>query len=271
MLPSPVATTPGCTTIDNLGSVSDPVFSKAGAAKDLNPATSSFSCDITFNPPCTSSVEDWMRQIFVELRAIKLSQEEAHKETKDQLSQLNTHLTHLSARLSLVEKRVSDLEDLGNQSGSTIPQIQSELEELQMKLEDLENRSQCLNLRFTGIPEAAKIVSDLIRNTILPETAKTDLDLSIMRAHWVLFVRLINPKYLCNILVHFGDSKIKEQILSQTIKKRIFKSGDLFSFRVFSDMSASAAKRRCDFVGLIDDFKQLGAPAGIVQLAKLKV
>ncbi|KAJ1152166.1 hypothetical protein NDU88_004943 [Pleurodeles waltl] len=57
-----------------------------------------------------------MGQIPVELRAIKLSQEEAPKETKDQLSQLNTHLIHLSTRVSQVEQRISDLEDVENEA-----------------------------------------------------------------------------------------------------------------------------------------------------------
>ncbi|KAJ1140318.1 hypothetical protein NDU88_006675 [Pleurodeles waltl] len=42
-----------------------------------------------------------------------------------------------------------------------------------------------------------------------------------------------------------------------------------FSFRMFSDMSIAAVHRRRKFVGLIDDFERCGAPAGIVQLAKL--
>ncbi|KAJ1105377.1 hypothetical protein NDU88_002783 [Pleurodeles waltl] len=36
-------------------------------------------------------------------------------------------------------------------------------------------------------------------------------------------------------------------------------------------MSVAAAHQRRKFVGLIDDFKRLGAPASIVQFAKLKV
>ncbi|KAJ1202467.1 hypothetical protein NDU88_006267 [Pleurodeles waltl] len=134
MLPTSTAAIPDGAMIDNYGRVSDPTPLKSGDAKDPNLTTSSSSSAITFNPPCTNSMEDWMRQIREELRAIKLSQEEAHKETKDQISQLNTSLTHLSPKLSLVDQRVSDLEDSGHQSGLTIPRIQTELEELQMKL-----------------------------------------------------------------------------------------------------------------------------------------
>ncbi|KAJ1189038.1 hypothetical protein NDU88_005790 [Pleurodeles waltl] len=210
--------------------------------------------------------------------SIKLSQEVAHKETKDQLSQLNTHLTRLSTRLTQVEQRVSDFEDAGSQAESTIPQIQSELEDLQFKLDEMENRSRRSNLRFVRVPEEmeeassiTKVVSDLICNCILPESAKTVADLSIMRAHRVPFTRSANLKHTHTILVNFGDYRIKEQILSQAIKKKNFKSGDTFSFHVFSDMSIIAAHQRREFVTLIDDFKGLGAPAGIVQLSKHKV
>ncbi|KAJ1088490.1 hypothetical protein NDU88_001647 [Pleurodeles waltl] len=116
-----------------------------------------------------------------------------------------------------------------------------------------------------------KVVSDLICKCILPDKAKTEADISIMRVHRVPFTRSINSKYPRTILVHFGNYRIKEQILSQAITKRNFESGDAFSFRVLSDMSVAADHRRPKFVGLIDDFKVLGAPASIVQLAKLKV
>ncbi|KAJ1165683.1 hypothetical protein NDU88_006100 [Pleurodeles waltl] len=81
MLPTCTATIPGSAMIDNYGLVSDLIPSKGGAAKDPNRAISSSSSAITLNPPCTNSIEDWMRQILEELQAIKLSQEEAHKET----------------------------------------------------------------------------------------------------------------------------------------------------------------------------------------------
>ncbi|KAJ1144585.1 hypothetical protein NDU88_010883 [Pleurodeles waltl] len=55
------------------------------------------------------------------------------------------------------------------------------------------------------------------------------------------------------------ESQIKEQILSQAIKAKVFKTTNNFSFHVFPDMSISAAQRRCEFVSLIDDFKKLGA------------
>ncbi|KAJ1117888.1 hypothetical protein NDU88_006084 [Pleurodeles waltl] len=46
---------------------------------------------------------------------------------------------------------------------------------------------------------------------------------------------------------------------------------DYFSFHIFSDMSTTAAHRQRKSISLIDDFKKYGAPAGIVQLAKLKI
>ncbi|KAJ1209700.1 hypothetical protein NDU88_005073 [Pleurodeles waltl] len=52
--------------------------------------------------------------------------------------------------------------------------------------------------------------------------------------------------------------RIKEQILSKAIKLRNFKSGDSFSFRMFSDMSIAAAHRCRKFVGIIDDFMRRG-------------
>ncbi|KAJ1179723.1 hypothetical protein NDU88_004957 [Pleurodeles waltl] len=53
----------------------------------------------------TATMEELMGQILVELRAIKILQEETRRETKEQLSQLNTHLTLLSMRVSQVEQR----------------------------------------------------------------------------------------------------------------------------------------------------------------------
>ncbi|KAJ1103579.1 hypothetical protein NDU88_001000 [Pleurodeles waltl] len=222
----------------------------------------------------TATIEELMGQIF---ELLKLSQEETRRETKDQLNQLNTHLTLLSTQVSQVEQRVSDLEDVENQVETSTSQIQSELEDLQIKLDEMENRSRRSNLRFVGVPEeiekassVTKAVSELICKTILLDRAETG-DLSIMRAHRVPFIRPANSKYSRTILVNFGDYRIKEQILSQARKAREFKMDDSFSFCVFSDMSVTAAHRRCEFVGLIDNFKRLGAPVGIAQLAKLKV
>ncbi|KAJ1151105.1 hypothetical protein NDU88_003892 [Pleurodeles waltl] len=116
-----------------------------------------------------------------------------------------------------------------------------------------------------------KVVSELIGKIILPDRANPEGDLPIMRVHRVPFVRPVNSKYPRTILVHFGDFRIKEHILYQARKTCEFKLDDGSRFRVFSDMSVAAAHRRREFVGIIDDFKRLGAPAGIVQLAKLKV
>ncbi|KAJ1123266.1 hypothetical protein NDU88_001739 [Pleurodeles waltl] len=181
-------------------------------------------------------------------------------------------------RVSQVEQRVSDLEDAEKQVESTTSWTQSELKDRQLKLDEMENRSRRSKLRFVGFPEEIEaaspvttVVSELIYNCILPDRAKTEGDLSIMRAHRVPFTRPANSKYPRTVLVNFGDCKIKEQILSQAIKLRNFKSGDSFSFRMFLDMPIAAAHWRRKFVGLIDDFKSLGAPAGIVQLVKLNV
>ncbi|KAJ1197153.1 hypothetical protein NDU88_001015 [Pleurodeles waltl] len=93
-------------------------------------------------------MEGTMGQILEELRAIEVSQEEARKETKDQLSQVNVHLIHLSTRVSQAEQRISGLEDPKKQQESATSQIQLELEELQFELEEMENRSRHSNLRF---------------------------------------------------------------------------------------------------------------------------
>ncbi|KAJ1139398.1 hypothetical protein NDU88_005771 [Pleurodeles waltl] len=211
-------------------------------------------------------MEELMGQILVELRAIKILQEETRRETKEQLSQLNTHLTLLSTRVSQVEKRVSDLEDTSNQVETATSQVQYELEDLQNKLEELENRSRFSNLRFVGVPEemeagssVTKVVSELISKIVLPDRLNPEGDLSIMRAHRVPFVRPTNAKYPRTLLVNFGDFRRKEQILSQARKAREFKLDDGSRFHVFSDMSVAAAHRRREFVGLIDDFKKLGA------------
>ncbi|KAJ1119433.1 hypothetical protein NDU88_007619 [Pleurodeles waltl] len=86
----------------------------------------------------TATMEELMGQILVELRAIKVSQEETRRETKDQLNQLNTHLTLLSTRVSQVEQRVSDLEDTKNQMEKTTSRVQSKVEDLQIKLDEME-------------------------------------------------------------------------------------------------------------------------------------
>ncbi|KAJ1098449.1 hypothetical protein NDU88_003560 [Pleurodeles waltl] len=126
----------------------------------------------------TATMEELMGQILVELRAIKVSQEETHKETKEQLNQLNTHLTLLSTRVSQVEQRVSDLEDTNNQVATRTSRVQSELEDLQNKLDKMENRSRRSNLRFVGVLEemkagssVTKVVSELIGKIILPDRA----------------------------------------------------------------------------------------------------
>ncbi|KAJ1142096.1 hypothetical protein NDU88_008423 [Pleurodeles waltl] len=219
----------------------------------------------------TSTMEELMGQILAELRANKLSQEETHRKTKDQLTQLNTHLTLLSSRVSQVEQRVSDLEDVEKQAESATSRIQSELEDLQLKLDEVENRSRCSNLRCVVVPEeteaassVAKVVSELIYKAVLPDRNKMEGDRSIMRAHRVPFTRPANAKYPLTNLVNFGDYRIKERILFQARKVREFKYDDSFTFCVFSDMSVAAAHQRRKFVGLIDDFKRLGAPAGIV-------
>ncbi|KAJ1207337.1 hypothetical protein NDU88_002728 [Pleurodeles waltl] len=150
----------------------------------------------------SSTLEELMGQILVALRAVKLSQEETRRETKDQLSQLNTHLTHLSSRVSQMEQRVSNLEDDEHRTKSTTSRIQSELEDLQLKLDEAENRSRRSNLRFVGIPEGTEaassvtnVISELIYKVILPDKDRAGGDLSIMRAHKVPFTRTVNSKY----------------------------------------------------------------------------
>ncbi|KAJ1194537.1 hypothetical protein NDU88_003825 [Pleurodeles waltl] len=245
--------------------VSDSISSNANilpqipcsSSSTLVPASS--VCRVTDIP----LMEKLMGQILEELLAIKLSQEEARRETKDKVSQLNTHLTHLSTQASQGEQRVSDLEYAEKQLESVSSQIQWELEELQLKLDKMENRCRRSNLRIVGVPEeiesassVTKVVSDLIYKCIFPEKARTEEHLSFMRAHRVPFTRPANSKYPRTILVNFGDFRIKEQILSQAIKMRNFPSGDSFSFRVFSDVSLLGVYRCRKFVGLIDFFKR---------------
>ncbi|KAJ1124467.1 hypothetical protein NDU88_002928 [Pleurodeles waltl] len=172
-----------------------------------------------------ATMEELMARILVELRAIKLSQEETRRETKDQLNQINTHLTLLSTRVLQVEQRVSDIEDAENQVETSTSRIQSELEDLQTKLDEMENKSQRSNLRFVGVPEESdaassvtKVGSELICKAILLDRAKTEGDLSIMRAHRVPFMCPANSKYPRTILVNFGEFRIKEQIIFQARK-----------------------------------------------------
>ncbi|KAJ1170356.1 hypothetical protein NDU88_002233 [Pleurodeles waltl] len=166
-------------------------------------------------------MEGMLSQILEELRAIKVSQVEACKETNKHFNQLNANLIHLSTQVSQAEQRISDLEDAKKQQKSATSQIQSELEEQQFKLNELENRSQCLNLRFIGVPQemeasssVTKVISDLIYKCILLDKAVAEDDPSIMWAHRVLPMHAANSKYPRTILVNFGDYRIKEQILS---------------------------------------------------------
>ncbi|KAJ1203731.1 hypothetical protein NDU88_007512 [Pleurodeles waltl] len=145
-LASPIspATTTANAVVDNYGPTPDLVLPIVEAGRDSIPnihSSSPSSRTSTFKPSLNRSTEEWIGQILEGLWAIKQSQEAAHKEAKDQLSQLNTHFTHLSTRLTQVKQTVSNLEDLGSQSELTIQRIQSELEELQIKLDELENRS----------------------------------------------------------------------------------------------------------------------------------
>ncbi|KAJ1177099.1 hypothetical protein NDU88_002361 [Pleurodeles waltl] len=269
-----------------------PIDAAAGVSSILNPTSENLATNILLSIPSslqsplitgntegtTNIMEELMGQILVELRAIKILQEETRRETKEQLNQLNTHLILLLTTVSQVEQSVSDLEDTNNQVETTTSRVQSKLEDLQNKLDEIENRSQRSNLRLVGVPEemevgtsVAKVVSELIGKIVLPDRRNPEGDLSIMRAHRGPFVRPANSKYTCTILVNFGDFRIKEQILSQARKACEFKLDNGSRFRVFPDMSVAAAHRCREFIGLIDDLKKLGAPAGIVQLAKLKV
>ncbi|KAJ1122796.1 hypothetical protein NDU88_001269 [Pleurodeles waltl] len=182
---------------------------------------------------------------------------------------------------AFVEQRVSDLEDVQTLYSTTMDKMQAELQELQRKLGDYENRSRRSNLRFIGIPEeleatssVTKVISDLIYKCVLPEKATgitANVVLSIMRAHRVSVTRIPSAKYPQTILVNSGDYRIKDQVLLQAIRAKVFNTTDNFSFRAFSDMSATAVCRRREFISLIDEFKKYGAPEGIVQLAKLKI
>ncbi|KAJ1160516.1 hypothetical protein NDU88_001018 [Pleurodeles waltl] len=116
-----------------------------------------------------SSMEGMLSHTLEELRAMKVSQKEAHRKTNEQLSQLNANLIHLSIWVSQAEQRISDLEDVQNRQESVTSQIQTELQELQFKLDEVENRPQHYNLRFIGVPEeiegsstVTKVISDLI-------------------------------------------------------------------------------------------------------------
>ncbi|KAJ1158953.1 hypothetical protein NDU88_011625 [Pleurodeles waltl] len=116
-------------------------------------------------------MEELMGQTLVELRAIKVFQEETRRETKEQLDHLNTHLTLLSTRVSQVEQRVLDLEDNNNQVEATTSRVQSELEDLQNKVDEMENRSRRSNLRFVGVPEERNATPAGV--SLIPLSAKT--------------------------------------------------------------------------------------------------
>ncbi|KAJ1204157.1 hypothetical protein NDU88_007938 [Pleurodeles waltl] len=213
-----------------------------------------------------------------EIRVLKVSQDEANRKINDQLDQINSTISHLKQRISEAEQRVSDLEDIQTRQESVMAQSQLELGELRQKLDDIESRTRRSKLRFIGIPEdleatssVTEVVSDLIYKYILLEKADSRTDLSIFRAHKVPFTKPSSFKYPRTVTVNFGDTRIKEQVLSQAMRVKTFKTAEKYIFKVFSDMSSVAARWCCEFVGLIDHFKKAGAPTGIAQLANLKV
>lgn len=63
---------------------------------------------------------------------------------------------------------------------------------------------------------------------------------------------------------------MRENILTRAIEKKTITTQAVQQFKIFSDMTALASKRR-EFVRLIDSFKAKGGQATIVQQSKLKV
>ncbi|KAJ1202294.1 hypothetical protein NDU88_006094 [Pleurodeles waltl] len=136
------------------------------------------------NPP----VEDMLNHILKKLPDLKISQEEAHIRTNEQLAQINASMLHLSSHLFQAEQRVSDLEDAKSKRETGTSQIQVELEEIQLKRDKAENRSRRPNLTFVRIPEdyeatstVTKVISDLIYRHILPDRATASAGLTIIR------------------------------------------------------------------------------------------
>ncbi|KAJ1179031.1 hypothetical protein NDU88_004270 [Pleurodeles waltl] len=202
----------------------------------------------------------------------------ANRKTEAQLGLTIINLQQLNTRVKEVEQWVSNLEDGGLHMESSIRKYQAELANLQIWVDDAENRSRPSNLRFTRIPEGRenghtviKLFSDLIIQYVLTEAADSKTDLTITRAHRVPTVQPPSAKYLQTIVVNFGDYCIKERILSLAIKSRAYSTPGDYSFKIFSDMSALAARRHREFKELIPDFQIVGEPAHLVQQSKLKV
>ncbi|KAJ1116093.1 hypothetical protein NDU88_004312 [Pleurodeles waltl] len=177
-----------------------------------------------------------------------------------------------------IEQRVSDLEDVRVTVQPSLAKCQADLLDLQIRLDDAENRSRRSNLRFTGVPEGREngqtvtdLVTGLIQRYVLLEPTDKHSDITIMLAHRVPAVQPPNSKYPRTILVNFGDFRIKEQILQQAIKTKIFQIPGDYAFKIFSDMSVAVAHRRRELKGMNPAFQKAGAQSGLVQQSKLKV
>ncbi|KAJ1215804.1 hypothetical protein NDU88_003411 [Pleurodeles waltl] len=209
---------------------------------------------------------------------IKLTREDASKSTNEQLSLLNTNLQSLNKRVTPVEQRVSDLEDFKSKTDSDVSKLQTELVDLQLKLDDLENRSCRSNLHFVGVPEGRETgttvmasVADLINKYVRPSIVTKDPDFTIIRGNRVPLQQNPSFSHPLTILVNFSNYRIIEQLLSSFINDKVYRTADDFSFRIYSGIAITAAKRWKEMKNLIKDFKTCGAPAGGVQQSKLKV
>lgn len=72
-------------------------------------------------------------------------------------------------------------------------------------------------------------------------------------------------------MLNFANYSGKETILSKAIHQRQFAVNDTVKCRIFSDMTAVAARRRKEFVKILHLFKANGAQALIAQQSKLRV
>ncbi|KAJ1155128.1 hypothetical protein NDU88_007863 [Pleurodeles waltl] len=77
------------------------------------------------------SVEVLLHQILGEMREIKISQEEAHRKTSEQLTELNSNIQTLNTWMSQTELGISDLEDFKEKVDPATLKLQTELTEIQ--------------------------------------------------------------------------------------------------------------------------------------------
>lgn len=219
-------------------------------------------------------IKTMLNMILAEIRDMKKTQQLEILSIQQHLGKIEEAVASLPVRVLEAESRISSLEDQINGVLQQMDSVSREKEIMENKIEELENFSRRSNLRVVGVPEhlegadTPKWVESFVKKVVLPEFSG---DLTLTRAHQVPAHLPPNEKFPRTILVNFADYRIKEKVLSKAIQLRQYANENGSKCRIFSDMSAAAARRCKEFVKLLYLFKAQGAQASIAQQSKLKV